>query len=104
MWLVIFCFVFPAALFSLCGFLAWLRMWLVQRRRENKLFRNMEEQTRLKYESHQRSTQRPAVFIDQVPEESDETGETAAADDLRPAAENNHDQKATTNGTPSCAA
>ncbi|CAD5217017.1 unnamed protein product [Bursaphelenchus okinawaensis] len=51
MWLVIACFVLPAAVFSLCGFMAWLRMWHLSRRREKKVFQQLEEHVRQRYEA-----------------------------------------------------
>ncbi|CAD5223020.1 unnamed protein product [Bursaphelenchus xylophilus] len=51
MWLVIACFVLPAAVFSLCGFIAWLRMWQLGRRREKKVFQQLEEHVRQRYEA-----------------------------------------------------
>ncbi|KAI6176989.1 hypothetical protein M3Y97_00858400 [Aphelenchoides bicaudatus] len=53
--LVILAFVLPAALFSLCGFMAWLRMWNLGRRREKKVFDQLEEQVRHRIEEHRRS-------------------------------------------------
>uniref|UniRef100_A0AC35EZB6 Uncharacterized protein n=1 Tax=Panagrolaimus sp. PS1159 TaxID=55785 RepID=A0AC35EZB6_9BILA len=62
MWLVVFCFVFPAALFSVCGLLAWYRMWNLQKRREAKLFQQLEAQTKQRYEKHMQCAH-PTIII-----------------------------------------
>uniref|UniRef100_A0A7E4VAR5 Transmembrane protein n=1 Tax=Panagrellus redivivus TaxID=6233 RepID=A0A7E4VAR5_PANRE len=62
MWFVVFCFVCPAALFSVCGLLAWLRMWHLQRRREEKIFQHLQEQSKQQLEIYMQS-QRPSVVV-----------------------------------------
>jgi len=55
MWFVISAFVCPAAIFSLCGFAAWIRMWHIGRRREQKVFDELEDRVRQRIEDHRKN-------------------------------------------------